>query len=185
MVLLIGGSSGIGKSRLAKALADLYQVQIIEADDLCKKVMGTSKANDYPAIHYWMGDEDWEPQGVEGNVDRLKQVGVELAHTLDQLINEHLSKQAPVIIDGDFISPQLVVGFTSPLVQSLFLYEPELDQIIQNYLSREGGEAQVFRAQISHSFGQQLNKQCSLMGLTTVKSRPWETLIERAIDSIE
>jgi len=33
-VLLMGGSSGIGKTRLAKELAKIYNAKIIEADDI-------------------------------------------------------------------------------------------------------------------------------------------------------
>ncbi|MCH4885999.1 hypothetical protein EZV73_00400 [Acidaminobacter sp. JC074] len=84
-VLLIGGSSGIGKTRLAKKVSEIYKAKIIEADDVSSLIKATTKKEDYPAVHYWMGDSDWRQAGIDGNVKWLKDVSAEFVLPLESL----------------------------------------------------------------------------------------------------
>ncbi len=184
-VLLMGGSSGIGKTRLTKELARVYNAKIIEADDVCCAVKAMTTADSYPAIHYWMGDIDWRSVGVNGNVEWLCNVSKELSHGLKAVVNSHLEDGVPVIIEGDFISVDFVASIDNPKVKAIYIRESDEQQIVRNYLKREGGEPQEFRASISAEYGRKLADDCSKYNIGIVEARPWNTLIERVRMLIE
>jgi len=89
-----------------------------------------------------------------------------------------------VIIEGDFINPEFVKSFECPEVKSIFVNETDVDQIVQNYLVREGGDLQHYRAKISIAYGKWIVDTCNKYGLRVIESRPWETVLERTIVTI-
>jgi len=184
-VLLVGGSSGIGKTRLTKELAKVYKAKRIEADDICCAVKAMTTADSYPAIHYWISDIDWRKIGVHGNVDWLNKVSEELSHGLKPIVDSHIEEESPVIIEGDFIAAEFAASFDNPKVKAIYVYESDETQIVNNYLRREGGEPQQFRASISVEYGKKLKSDCYKYGIDIVESRPWNTLVDRVIECIE
>ena len=184
-VLLVGGSSGIGKSRLTRELAKEYKAKIIEADDICCAVKSMTTVDSYPAIHYWYGDVDWRHISVLENVAWLSKVSEELSPGLKAVVDNHIGGESPVIIEGDFISAEFAASFKSPNVKAIYVYEPDEAQIVNNYLKREGGAPQHFRASISAEYGKKLKFDCDKYGMTLVESRPWNTLISRVTDCID
>lgn len=185
IVLLVGGSSGIGKTRLVRALSKLYDAKVIEADDICCAVKSMTTKASYPAIHYWISDIDWTSLGVEGNVEQLCKVSEELSPALKAIVDTHVNAKIPLIIEGDFISPKLGKNFNNSNVKVLYLYEGDEAQIVKNYTEREGGVAQNFRASISMNYGLKLKLECDKYGLKTIESRPWHSLLERVNSYIQ
>ncbi len=183
-VLFIGGASGTGKSRVAYELARLYSVNVIEADDICQAIEAMTTKELLPAIHYWSSGVDWMDIGVSGNVNWLIDVSKEMIAGLRAIAQNHLESDVPIIIEGDFIHPEFAASFNNAKVKSLYLYEPEQKQILQNYLAREGGELQHFRADISSKYGEWLVDTCKKLGIKVIESRPWDTVVDRIIDSI-
>ena len=183
-VLLVGGSSGIGKTRITKELAKAYKAKIIEADDICCAVKAMTTVDSYPAIHYWISDIDWRKEGVHGNVEWLSKVSEELSHGLKAIVDSHIGDESPIIIEGDFISAKFAASFENPNVKAIYIYESDEAQIVKNYLKREGGEPQQFRASISAEYGKKLKSDCDKYGVNIVESRPWNTLINRVIECI-
>ncbi|MGH4124243.1 MAG: hypothetical protein ACREV6_15055 [Clostridium sp.] len=55
---------------------------------------------------------------------------------------------------------------------------------MQNYLAREGGELQHFRADTSAEYGDWLVDTCGKLGIKVIESRPWDTVVDRIIESI-
>lgn len=184
-VLLVGGSSGIGKTRLTKALAKAYKAKRIEADDICCAVKAMTSADSYPAIHYWFGDIDWRNIGVHDNVEWLCKVSKELSNGLKAIVDSHIEEESPIIIEGDFISVEFAASFDNPNVKTIYVYEPDETQIVNNYLRREGGKPQQFRASISAEYGKKLKIDCYKYGINMVESRPWNTLIDRVNKCID
>lgn len=183
-VLLIGGASGTGKSTLAYEIAEFYKINVLEADDIYITMETVTAKDDFPAIHYWNTGIDWKSISVDGNINWLKNVSKEMSVVFKEIVNRHIEDKLPVIIEGDFISPEFASSFDNPDVQSLFLYESDKNQIIQNYLSREGGEAQDFRAEISCKYNDFLLAACKKYGIKTINSKPWTTVLERAIKNL-
>ncbi len=183
-VLFIGGASGTGKSSVAYELARFYNVNVIEADDICQAIKAMTTRELLPAIHYWSSGVDWMDIGVSGNVNWLIDVSKEMIAGLRAIAQNHLEADVPVIIEGDFIHPEFIASFDNAKVKSLYLYEPDKKQIMQNYLAREGGELQHSRADISLKYGEWLVDTCEKLGIKVIEARPWNTVVDRIIKSM-
>jgi len=180
-VLFIGGSSGTGKSSIAYEIARFYGVNVLEVDDIHLSVETVTTKEHFPAIHTSL---NWRSIGVEGNVDWLIDVSKEITLVLRALVDRHLEDQLPVIIEGDFIYPEFTASFDNPEVKSIFINEPDINQIMQNYLSREGGDLQQYRAEISIAYGQWILDTCKQKNIRVIEARPWDTALARAIESL-
>ncbi len=181
-VLLIGGASGTGKSSLAYEIARFYGVNVLEVDDVYISVESVTTKESFPAIHYWSTGVNWMDVGVDGNVKWLTEVGKELFPVLKGLVERHIEDQIPIIIEGDFINPEFIKSLENPEVKSIFVSETDINQILQNYLSREGGDLQQYRAEISIAYGKWIEDVCNQNGISMLESRPWDTALTRAID---
>ena len=182
-VLFIGGASGMGKSSVAYELAHFYKVNVIEVDDICQAVKAMTTKELLPAIHYWSSGINWMDIGVSGNVKWLIDVSKELIPAIKAIVDNHIESGVPVIIEGDFIHPELTVSFENSNVKSVYINETDKNQILQNYLAREGGELQHFRADISIEYGAWLVDTCEKLGIKVIESRPWDTAVDRIIES--
>ncbi|WP_310829259.1 hypothetical protein [Paenibacillus pedocola] len=180
-VLFIGGASGIGKSSIAYEIARFYGVNVLEVDDVHLSVKTVTTKKHFPAIHYWASGVDWKDIGVDGNVNWLIDVSNEISPVLKELANRHIEDKLPIIIEGDFIHPKFTLSFDNPEVKSIFVHESDKSQILQNYLSREGGELQHFRAEVSISYGDWIADTCKQKGIELIESRPWNTALSRVI----
>ena len=183
-ILMIGGASGSGKTSISCPLARHYGIDLVRVDDfqVLLEVMTTPET--LPAIHYWKTHPNWRDEGVDATVGQLIDVGQVLIPGLTAVIEDHIEENIPMILEGDFILPELSAFFNTPRIKSAFLYEPSKEQILQNYLAREGA-LQQYRTDVSHSYGNWLAESCSKYGVAVVESRPWKTLMERVIAAIE
>lgn len=183
-VLFIGGASGTGKSSIAYEIARFYGLNVLEVDDIHLSVEAVTTKESFPAIHYWNTGVNWEEIGVAGNVNWLIDVSKEMIPVLKELVNRHIEDKLPIIIEGDFIYPEFANSFENPEVKSIFVNESDINQILQNYLSREGGDLQHYRAEISIAYGKWIADTCSQNGIRLIEARPWDTVLTRAIKSL-
>jgi len=180
-VLFIGGASGTGKSSLAYEIARFYGVNVLEVDDVHLSVKTVTTKENFPAIHYWSTGIDWKDIGVEGNVNWLIDVSKEMAPILKELANRHIEDKLPIIIEGDFVYPEFTVSFENSEVKSIFVQETDKNHILQNYLLREGGDLQQYRADISVAYGKWISDTCRRLGIRLIEPRPWDTVLSRTI----
>lgn len=178
-VLFIGGASGTGKSTLAYQLADYYRVNVQEADDIAQALKASTPKDIFPVIH---SGADWREIGVEKNVHWLINVGREMIPALRAVAERHIDDKLPVIIEGDFICPEFVFSFKNPEIKSFFVIESDKNQIVNNYLEREGGKAQNYRAEISIAHSEWIKNECIEKGINYIESRPQENLLGRALN---
>ncbi len=183
-VLFIGGASGTGKSSIAYEIARFYGVNVLEVDDVHLSVETVTTKESFPAIHYWNTGVNWKDVGVDGNKNWLIDVSKEMIPVLKELVNRHIEDKVPIIIEGDFIYPEFTLSFNNPEVKSIFVNESDINQILQNYLSREGGELQHYRAEISIAYGKWIADTCNQNGIRLIESRPWDTVLSRTITSL-
>ena len=184
IVLIIGGASGTGKSELAYEIARKYGISVLEFDDIHNAVKPFASPEDFPAIHDPEGHK-WMELGVERNVNWLKDVSREMFGTLKRIVDRHIEDNVPIIIEGDFIHPELVATIVNSKVKALFVQETDIKQVIDNFLSREGGEPQDFRADISNKHGNWIAYVCRKKGTNLIDSRPWDTVLDRAVEMME
>jgi len=182
IILLIGGASGTGKSTLAYEIAKFYGINVLEIDDITQALKSLTNKDILPNIHYWDSGINWMDIGVDGNKNWLINVSKEISTALKAIVDRHLEDNLPIIIEGDFISSELILSFDKEKVKSIFVIEPEKNQILQNYFNREGGELQNYRAEISVEYGKWLKNECINLGINYIEPRPWDSLLKRAID---
>jgi len=180
-VLFIGGASGTGKSTLAYELAKYFEINVLEVDDIGQALKSMTTKDILPVIHYWSTGINWLDIGVDGNLNWLIDVSKEMIPGIKAIVNRHIEDRVPVIIEGDFIFPEFTLSFKGSEVKCIYLLESDKNQILQNYLAREGGELQNYRADISILYSNWIKNVCIRNGINHIESRPWDTLLDRAI----
>jgi 2-phosphoglycerate kinase len=198
-VLLIGGSSGTGKTQLARQLAKHFGVSLVLADDVRMALQLVATAGQHPALHYFLTQKDVWQQSVEAL--RAGWIGVSevVSQALVAVIAHHICVEdvGPVIIEGDAVLPSLAAQkhyswceARHGEVQALFLYEPHESALLANMHARGRGfdaltePEQQTLARASWLYGDWLRQQAEDCGVTTLEVRPWKTLETRALTAI-
>jgi 2-phosphoglycerate kinase len=187
-VLLLGGASGVGKSSLSYPLARHYDVNLTEIDDLQVALQKLTTPEQQPLLHFWRTNwEEFSSWSDEQHLSHFIQVSREVFQpALEAVIANHIETNAPVILEGDFVLPELATFKTfdgqanNGRVKAIFIYEEDEAQIAANYLAREGKE-QTFRAHSSWLTNQWLRSECKRLGVPTIAARPWHTVLGRAV----
>jgi len=178
-VLLIGGASGVGKTMVSLQLARHYGIDLVRVDDFQVLLSVMTTPETHPAIHYWRTHPNWWEEPIENTVGQLIDVGRMLIPGLNAVIKEgHLEDNVPMILEGDFILPEFASSFDDSRVKSVFIHEPDKEQILQNFLSREG-ELQQHRADVSYAYGKWIAEQCLKYSILLIEARPWDSVMER------
>jgi 2-phosphoglycerate kinase len=188
-VLLIGGASGVGKSKLSYPLAHHYGVNLIEVDDFQVFLEKLTTPEQQPQLHFWRTNwEEFSSWSDQQHREHFLYVSRDVFQPgLEAVIANHLEANAPVVLEGDFILPELAMYTTfanqanDGRVKALFIFEEDEAQIATNYLAREG-EEQTFRAHTSWLKNQWLRSECERLAIPTVSARPWDTVVERATE---
>jgi 2-phosphoglycerate kinase len=186
-VLLIGGASGVGKTRVSYRLARNFDVGITEIDDFHVILERMTTPEQQPAIHFFRTDPGaFFRLDDEGKLASAIRYAEEMAEPLEYVIANHLDGGAPVVLEGDFLLPSLAVrpaydGIPAAgRVRAFIVYEEDEEQIGRNYLAREG-EPQPGRARASWRHSEWLRQEAERLGVPTLASRPWDTVFERAL----
>ena len=202
-VLLIGGSSGVGKTRVARVLARRLGLSVLPVDDIRMSIQQVTTPAEQPCMHYFLAHPTIWQKPPEAICDGFITVGNALARPLAVNIAHHVFVESagPVIIEGDGILPALAarrdfsnMHFTpAPVtneVRAVFLVESDEEVAMQNMRLRGPGfghfslkERETF-VQASWLYGQWLRRQADRYELPIVESRPWETLIERVLQAV-
>ncbi|MGI8855783.1 MAG: AAA family ATPase [Thermomicrobiales bacterium] len=204
-VLLIGGSSGTGKTTVAHALARHYGVSLLLADDIRLAIQQTVTPAQHPAFHALTTPEAASRLPPEAVREALIAVSEAMAKALAIVIAHHVvvAGVGPVIIEGDTILPRTAVQRRFPdlryfsglvlteEVRAIFLHEPDEAAILANMHERgrgfdaltEAEQQATVRASWLH--GTWLREQCARYEVPVVLSRPRDTTIERALRAID
>ncbi|MGH9176255.1 MAG: hypothetical protein ACRD1H_17945 [Vicinamibacterales bacterium] len=183
-VLLLGGASGVGKTRVSYRLARHYDAALTEVDDFQIVLERMTSPEQYPALHAWRLQPEWVLAMTDDELlEHTQRIGAVMAVALAPVIANHVAEQTPIVLEGDFIFPALAVS-SGPRVRAVFLYEPDEAQIRRNYLAREG-EAHPRRPRASWRYSEWLRAECALLGIPTVAARPWDTVLHRVVAAIE
>jgi 2-phosphoglycerate kinase len=177
-VIVICGASGVGKSSVARPLAIRYGVPLIEADDIVTALLALTTPATHPVLHRWQTDPDvatWDPQRI---VDHTLAITAELAAGFRAVIADHLAFRAPMVLEGDYLTPDLVAGLDG--ARAVVISEPDEDLIVQNLLARESDAgAQRRRARVSAFHDAALVTAADRAGVPTVRSRPFDSVLAR------
>ena len=190
-VLLLGGASGVGKSMMSYRLARRLGVNLTEIDDLQIALETATAPADLPLLHFWRTDfgeyMSWtDERRVEHHVRVCREVFLPVMRAV---IADHLATRTRVVYEGDFLLPQMATMAAygdepnNGRVRALFVSEPDGAQIAANYVAREGG-AELERARASWLFDAFLRSECQRHRVPIVDARPWDSVVERALDAL-
>jgi hypothetical protein len=186
-VLLIGGASGVGKTQISYRLAQHFGIGITEVDDFQVILERMSNAEQYAVLHFWRSNpEAAQRMSEEEHLQFFISYAKVMAEALELVIANHIESRAPLVLEGDFILPELATlaaydGIdAASQVRGLFIYEPDEAQIARNFLARSG-EQQLKRARSSWRNSEWLRDEAARLGVPAIAARPWETVLERAI----
>ena len=187
-VLLLGGPSGTGKTAVSYRLAQYFGVGLTEVDDFQVLLERMTTPEQQPALHFWRTHPAPDQLSATEIMEQGLAVGQVMTPGLDAVIANHLEAQTPVVLEGDFIHPTLAAqksfsGIPNEgRVRAVFLYEPDEQQLLQNFLRREPESGpQEKRARVSWLYGQWLKQEAEQYGLPALPARPWDTVFDRVI----
>lgn len=190
-VLLLGGASGVGKSRVSYRLAQHYRVGVTEVDDFQVTLEHMTDPAQYPVFHYWRTHtEDALRMDDDAQLAFYLRYAATLEEALALVVGNHLETRMPVILEGDFILPSLAGRArygdepSDLQVRALFLYEEDEAQLAWNLRQRYGQEERR-RARTSWLVSEWLRAEAERLELPTIPARPWETVLERAIAAVD
>ena len=179
-VLIIGGASGSGKTNISLPLARYFEIDLVRVDDFQVLLKALTTHETLPDLHFEITHPEYRKYGANESLNLLLNIGQSLIPGLVAVVNDHIVENIPMILEGDFILPEFAVSFNNPRIKSIFVHEPSREQILQNYLEREG-ELQPYRADGSYGYGNWLYENCNRFGIPVINPRPWDTVIERTI----
>jgi 2-phosphoglycerate kinase len=190
-VLLIGGASGTGKTRLSYPLARRFRVPIVEVDDIVEALQVMTTPDQQPALHHWATHPEAAGLPPEGILRIHLAVAEALAPALAAVVANHLQTDTPVIIEGDYLTPAFVANArfredrADGRVAAVFLHEPDEDQLVANFAGREAGEGvQRRRARVSVLYGEWLVAEATRSDVPTISARPWSSLRRRVLATL-
>jgi 2-phosphoglycerate kinase len=188
-VLLVGGASGVGKSRLSAPLGRRLQVDVTAIDDFQLVLEASTTPAQLPLLHFWR--TEWDVYSSWDHDRRLRHF-IEVCRTvyepaLRAVIADHLDTGTRVILEGDFLLPELVAAMRDDpsnarrgRVRGLFVHEPDEARIAENYQCREG-DPQHDRAHASWVLDRWLHGECRRLGVPIIAARPWHAVVDRAV----
>ena len=183
-VLIISGASGSGKTCISLPLARHYGIDIVRVDNFQVLLKALTTHEILPDLHFEVTHPNNRKYGAEESLNLLISIARSLIPGLVAVVNDHIVENIPMILEGDFIHPEFMASFDNPRVKSFLVHEPSREQILQNYFAREG-ENQPYRADGSYTYGNWLKENCIQLGIPVIESRPWDTLMERAIKKLQ
>ena len=190
-VLLLGGASGVGKTTVGYRLARHFGVGIAEVDDFQAVLERMTTAEQHPAIHFWRTHPAPDQLSAAEIIEHLLEHSDALRPALEAVIANHLEASTPVVLEGDFIHPALAAqaSFSGQpndgRVRAAFLHEPDEQQLVANYLSREPAAGpQAKRAHVSRLHSLWLAQEAERHGGPVVLARPWDTVLERLVAAV-
>lgn len=203
-VVLIGGSSGTGKTILARALARHYGAHLLHMDDLRLAAEHLIAPAQNPALHCINTDPAVWASG-EAFRDALVATYEAFEPAVAVVIANHIAQRGefdPTIIEGDGILPRLGNSqytahspHIAPIsaadlaanVRTLVLHEPEEAGISAAMHARGRGFAlrppaeQRVQVRGSWLYGEWLRAEAERYGVPVLSSRPHDTQFARAL----
>ena len=196
-VLLIGGSSGVGKSIVTPQIARYFAAPCSQIDDFRLVLQRITTPDQQPTLHFFVGTEQVWHRSPEELCERLIEVGRVVSRNIEIVIAHHVATNTPLVLEGDGIMPALgaqcsFAGLeTGDDVRSVFIFEPDEEILFTNMQGRGRGfqqhsmDEQRTQARLNWLYGKWLRQEAARYGLPVILSRPWNSLAERVIAAIE
>jgi len=189
-VLLIGGSSGVGKTVVARELAAHLSLSLLLLDDIRLALQQATSKETNPELHVFLDYRAEQWRNAESIYADWIAVGKAMIKPLDAIISHHIvvPDVGPLIIEGDGILPIASSQILEPKdVCAVFIVEQDEQQLLQNLRSRGRGfndwdeiEQKGF-AHASWLYGRWLAQEAKKLDLPVIDAGPQQTLLERLL----
>lgn len=194
-VLLLGGSSGTGKSTVAPLLARRLGAACAQVDDFRLVMQRITAPQERPALHFFTSNMGIWSLPPDLLCERLVEVGQIVSSALEIVVAHHVATAAPIVLEGDGIMPALaaqriIAGVDVGMrVRAVFLHE-DSGEAIRAIMEARGrgfhrnteGEQQT-QARMNLLYGQWLRREAERYNLPVLPARPWETLPDRILSA--
>lgn len=138
MIYLIGGAPRVGKSVLAKRVADTLQIPCISTDILCskmKKALSVEEKNGRFPLPPFSGTASENTLTPEARVELQLLSAKSLEPEMEALIAEALSEQESLVIEGVHLLPEYVRGLLTRQgatnIRALFIGQTDIDAVLE------------------------------------------------------
>jgi len=196
-VLLIGGSSGCGKSVVAARLAHDLRIPHAQCDDFRLALQRATTPEQHPALHFFVSTEDVWRLPPELLAERLADVARVMSHALEIVPAHHVDLRVPLLLEGDGLLPSLATqpsfagASAAPgQVRAVFVHEPDEAALQHAMFARRRGferlspQEQRTQARMSWLYGNWLRDETQRCGVPIVAARPWDTLPARILATV-
>ena len=133
----IGGSPGAGKTSLAKALGEKYNLYVYHCDEHYKQHIACSTQKEHPTIHRlapMSEDEFWMRPVEQQYTDAIEFYQEEFKIMMNN-ISVLLHQESSIIIEGTIVMPQLLTELNIPKERAIWLV-PTSDFQRKQHLTR-------------------------------------------------
>lgn len=172
-VVLICGASGAGKTTAASALARRHGAALAEADDIVTALKALTSSEHLPALHYW----DTHPEARTWPAEQIAalhlRVTEELTPAFAAVIADHLAYNAPVVLEGDYLLPDLVLNL-APRARAIMLTDTEAATVSNLHAREPQHGVQDTRARVSALVTAELTRRAEHAGVPVIAARPWQ-----------
>lgn len=179
-VVLLGGSSSVGKTTLAGELARRIGGEHVQVDGLRHTV-------DDPRVHFLSTTPyPWrlDPQSL---CLVLRRAAEAMRPVLGRAVDAALAGGRRMVLEGEGLDPWLATRYASdPRVSALFVVESNGERLAQTLHARSpsfGHLSAAERETVARTaalYGQWLKDEGRTRGLPCLSSQPWATLPDRA-----
>lgn len=193
-VLLVGGSSGVGKTTIAPQLASRLGMTWGSADDVRLVLERMTTPEQQPALHLFF--QQLTQLAPDELAHRYQAVAAVVSYALEIIVANHVATAAPLLLEGDTITPAMAAQHqfanlaVEQQVRAVFLVEAEETVIQRNMCERGRGmhqsplEYSVRMARFSWLHGLWLSQEALRYGLPVIAARPHENVIDRILVAI-
>jgi 2-phosphoglycerate kinase len=195
-ILLIGGSSGAGKTVAAARIARDLGIPHLHGDDFRLVLTRATGAAAHPDLHFFTGSHEVWRLPPERLAQGLADVARAMSDALAAVIAHHLDVRAPIVLEGDMLLPSLAArtvfeGIPAEgQVRGVFVHEPNEAALNTAMFARERGverarpEEQRTQSRMAWLYGNWLRAEAERIGVTVVAARPFGTLPARSLGTV-
>jgi 2-phosphoglycerate kinase len=195
-VLLIGGSSGVGKTVAAARLATRLGMTWGALDDFRLVLERVTTPQQQPALHGFIQAYHQKHLPPEELAQRYRGVGQFVSEAIEIVIANHVATAIPILLEGDTLIPAVAAKTqfagleVGRQVRAVYLVEDDEQVLLTNVTTRGRGVQAATQEQLkrhtrfSWLYGQWLQQEALHYGLAVVAARPYETVVERMLYAI-
>lgn len=133
-VILVGGGTGVGKTTFTRYLSKKLGLSVLEVDDI--RIVMQSMVSKGHTLNLFADYTIYNKYNAEQVSLKHREVSLEVCKGLEIIINNHIVRDTPIIIEGDDILPLFANQFSKEDVLSIFLYEDSEDRLRKRIIDR-------------------------------------------------